>query len=115
MKVALFAVSILLAYFAGQASAEDTERMSPIDRVCLGRMLIVQTMAVVKENGKSEQEYRDENPFDPRWKPEVKAEVSAVIAYVWSHSHDENMEFSGAVMQACYEQSAESDHGKRVN
>ncbi len=115
MKAGLFAVAILLAYFAGQALAEDTERMRPIDRVCLGRMLIVQSMAVVKENGKSEQEYRDENPFDPRWRPEVRAEVSAVIAYVWSHSHDENVEFSGAVMQACYEQSAQSDRSMRVN
>jgi hypothetical protein len=101
-------VSVLLACFAGQASAQDTERMKPIDRVCLGRMLIVQTMAVVKEHGKSEQEYRDENPFDPRWKPAMKAEVSEVISYVWSHSHEENVEFSGTVMQACYDQNPES-------
>jgi hypothetical protein len=110
MKFALLAtvVSALLACFAGQASAQDIERVRQIDRVCLGRMLIVQTMAVVKEHGKTEQEYREENPFDPRWKPAMKAEVSAVIAYVWSHSRDENVEFSGAVMQACYEQNTES-------
>ena len=110
MKVALLAtaVSVLLACLAGQASAQDLERVRQIDRVCLGRMLIVQTMSVVKEHGKSEQEYRQENPFDPRWKPAMKQEVSAVISYVWSHSHDENVEFSGAVMQACYDQNVES-------
>ena len=110
MRVALFAaaVSVLLACFAGQAWPQDIEHVRQIDRVCLGRMLIVQTMATVKEHGKSEQEYRDENPFDPRWKPEMRAEVSAVISYVWSHSHDENVEFSGAVMQACYDQNTES-------
>jgi hypothetical protein len=110
MRFALLAtvVSVLLACFAGQASAQDIERVRQIDRVCLGRMLIVQTMAVVKEHGKTEQEYRAENPFDPRWKPAMKEEVSAVIAYVWSHSHDENVQFSGAVMQACYEQNTES-------
>ena len=110
MRVALFAaaVSVLLAGFAGQASAQDIERVKQIDRVCLGRMLIVQTMATVKEHGKSEQEYREENPFDPRWKPAMKAEVSAVISYVWSHSHDENVQFSGAVMEACYDQNTES-------
>lgn len=110
MRVALFAaaVSVLLACFAGQASAQDIERVKQIDRVCLGRMLIVQTMATVKEHGKSEQEYREENPFDPRWKPAMKAEVSAVISYVWSHSHDENVQFSGAVMEACYDQNMES-------
>jgi len=102
------AVSVLLASFAVQASAQDIERVRQIDRVCLGRMLIVQTMSVVKEHGKSEQEYRAENPFDPRWKPAMKEEVSAVIAYVWSHSHDENVQFSGAVMQACYDQNTES-------
>ena len=101
-------VSVLLACFAGPASAQDIERVRQIDRVCLGRMLIVQTMATVKEHGKSEQEYRAENPFDPRWKPAMKEEVSAVISYVWSHSHEENVEFSGAVMQACYEQNTES-------
>jgi len=110
MKVALFAtaVSVLLACFVGQASAQDVERVRQIDRVCLGRMLIVQTMSVIKEHGKSEQEYRQENPFDPRWKPAMKEEVSAVIAYVWSHSHDENVAFSGAVMEACYDQNTES-------
>src|SRR5262245_5399239 len=95
-------MSVLLVGFAGQTPAQDVGRVRQIDRVCLGRMLIVQTMAVVKEQGKSEQQYREENPFDPRWKPEMKAEVSAVISYVWSHSHDEIIEFSGAVMEACY-------------
>ena len=110
MRVALFAtvVSVLLVCFAGPVSAQDIERVRQIDRVCLGRMLIVQTMATVKEHGKSEQEYREENPFDPRWKPAMKAEVSAVISYVWSHSHDENVQFSGAVMEACYDQNMES-------
>ena len=110
MKVALFAtvVSVLLARFAGQTSAQDIERVRQIDRVCLGRMLIVQTMAVVKEQGKTEQEYRRDNPFDPRWKPAMKDEVSAVISYVWSHSHDEIVQFSGAVMEACYDQNTES-------
>ncbi len=110
MRVALFAavVSVLLVCFAEPASAQDIERVRQIDRVCLGRMLIVQTMATVKERGKSEEEYRSENPFDPRWKPAMKEEVSAVISYVWSHSHEENVEFSGAVMQACYDQNTES-------
>jgi len=101
-------MSVLLACLAGQASAQDIERARQIDRVCVGRMLIVQTMAVVKERGKTEQEYRVENPFDPRWKPAMKEEVSAVISYVWSHSHDENVQFSNAVMEACYEQNSES-------
>ena len=110
MRVALFAtvVSVLLVCFAEPAAAQDIERVRQIDRVCLGRMLIVQTMATVKERGKSEEEYRSENPFDPRWKPAMKEEVSAVISYVWSHSHEENVEFSGAVMQACYDQNTES-------
>jgi len=110
MKFASLAavVSFLVGCFAAPALAQDTEGVRQIDRVCIGRMLIVQAMAVVKEHGKTEQEYRDENPFDPRWKPAMREEVSAVISYVWSHSHDENVEFSGAVMQACYEQNAES-------
>jgi hypothetical protein len=71
-------------------------------------MLIVQSMDHVKRSGKTEQEYRDENPFDPRWQPAVKEEVSSVIAYVWSHSHEENIEFSSSVMQACYAQNPQS-------
>lgn len=110
MKAALFATAVsgLLACFAGEVSGQDVERVRQIDRVCLGRMLIVQTMTVVKERGKTEQEYRAENPFDPRWKPAMKDEVSAVIAYVWSHTHEQNMEFSNAVMEACYGQNTES-------
>ena len=54
------------------------------------------------------QEYRAENPVDPRWNRVMKEEVSAVITYVWSHNHDENVEFSSAVMEACYSQNTES-------
>ena len=108
MRTALFAVAVLFACSAVPASAQDIERVKQIDRVCLGRMLNVQTMSVVKERGKSEQEYRAENPFDPRWNRVMKEEVSAVIAYVWSHNHDENVEFSSAVMEACYSQNTES-------
>ena len=100
-------VAVLCAGFTGPAAAQDLERVSEVDRMCIGRMLIVQTMDLVKARGKTEQEYREENPFDPRWKPEMKAEVSQVIAFVWSHTHDENFDFSGAVMKACYEQHAE--------
>jgi len=98
----------VLGLLAGPASAHDGERPKPIDRVCIGRMLIVQSMDHVKRSGKTEQQYRDENPFDPRWEPAVKEEVSAVIAYVWSHSHDENVAFSSSVMQACYAQNPQS-------
>ena len=98
----------LLSLSAGQASPQDGERARPIDRVCIGRMLIVQSMDHVRRGGKTEQEYRDENPFDPRWEPAIKEEVSAVIAYVWSHSHEENIEFSSSVMQACYAQNPRS-------
>jgi hypothetical protein len=110
VRTALFAtaVSSLLACLAVPASAQDIERVRQIDRVCLGRMLIVQTMATVKERGKSEQEYRSENPFDPRWNRAMREEVSAVISFVWSHTHEENLEFSGAVMDACYNQNTES-------
>jgi hypothetical protein len=98
----------MLGLFAGQALPQQGERPRPIDRVCIGRMLIVQSMDHVKRSGKTEQEYRDENPLDPRWEPGVKEEVSAVIAYVWSHSHEENIEFSSSVMQACYAQNPQS-------
>jgi hypothetical protein len=98
----------VLGLVAGQALPQDGERSRPIDRVCIGRMLIVQSMDHVKRSGKTEQEYRDENPFDPRWEPSVKEEVSAVIAYVWSHSHEENVELSSSVMQACYAQNPQS-------
>ena len=97
-------VCAVLSLFAGQALPQDGEHPRSIDRVCIGRMLIVQSMDHVKSSGKAEQEYRDENPFDPGWEPSVKEEVSAVIAYVWSHSHEENVEFSSSVMQACYAQ-----------
>ena len=60
MRTALFAVAVLFACSAVPASAQDVERVKQIDRVCLGRMLIVQTMSVVKEHGKSEREYREE-------------------------------------------------------
>jgi len=110
VRTALFAISVssLLACLVAPASAQDIERVRQIDRVCLGRMLIVQTMAIVKERGKSEHDYRAENPFDPKWNPAMRDEVSAVIAYVWSHTHEENVEFSGAVMEACYGQNMES-------
>jgi len=110
MKLALVVamVSALVPCVAEQASAQDTEHVKQIDRVCVGRMLIVQAMDLVKAYGKTEQEYRDENPFDPHWKPAMREEVSAVIAYVWSHSHEENLQFSGAVMEACYSQNTES-------
>jgi len=101
-------VCAVLGLFAGQTPAEDAERPRPIDRVCISRMLIVQSMDQVKRSGKTEQEYRSENPFDPRWQPAVKQEVSDVIAYVWSHSHEENIEFSSSVMQACYAQNPQS-------
>ena len=107
MKFA-FVVSIVFSCIAIEASGQDIEGVKQIDRVCLGRMLIVQTMATDKERGTSEEEYREQNPFDPRWKPAMKSEVSSVISYVFSHSWDENMDYSGAVMQACYEQSKES-------
>jgi len=96
----------VLGLFAAQALAQDGAR--PADRVCVGRMLIVQSMDHVKRNGKTEQQYREENPLDPRWEPAVKEEVSAVIAYVWSHSHEENIELSSSVMQACYAQNPRS-------
>jgi len=108
LALVLTVVTALVPCVAGQASAQDTDRVKQIDRVCVGRMLIVQAMDLVKERGKTEQEYRNENPFDPLWKPAMKEEVSAVIAYVWSHSHEQNLEFSGAVMDACYSQNAES-------
>jgi len=107
MKLALV-VPIVFSCVAIQASGQDIEGVKQIDRVCLGRMLIVQTMATDKEHGRSEQEYRNQNPFDPRWKPAMKSEVNSVISYVFAHSWDENMEYSGAVMQACYEQNKES-------
>ena len=107
MKFA-FVVSIVFSCIAMQASGQDIEGVKQIDRVCLGRMLIVQTMATDKEHGRSEQEYREQNPFDPRWKPAMKSEVSSVISYVFSHSWDENMDYSGAVMQACYQQNTDS-------
>jgi|SRR5215471_9430801 len=98
----------VLGLLAGQASPQDGERPRSIDRVCIGRLLIVQSMDHVKRSGKTEQEYRDENPFNPSWEPAVKEEVSAVIAYVWSHSHEQNVEFSSNVMQACYAQNPQS-------
>jgi hypothetical protein len=101
-------VCSVLGLSAGQASPQDGERARPIDRVCIGRMLIVQSMDHVRRGGKTEQEYRNENPFNPRWEPAVKEEVSAVIAYVWSHSHEENIAFSSSVMQACYVQNPQS-------
>ena len=101
-------VCSVLGLFAGQASPQDGERPTSIDRVCIGRLLIVQSMDHVKRSGKTEQEYRDENPFNPGWEPAVKEEVSAVIAYVWSHSHEQNIEFSSRVMQACYAQNPQS-------
>jgi hypothetical protein len=108
MKKFAIVVSLLLSCFAGPASAQDIERVRQIDRVCVGRMLIVQTMAVVKERGKAEEQYRAENPFDQHWKPVMKEEVSAVISYVFSHSWEENMQFSNAVMETCYKQNQES-------
>ncbi|HTT38520.1 MAG TPA: hypothetical protein VMH32_12730 [Burkholderiales bacterium] len=110
MKLALVltVAAALVPCVAGQASAQDADRVKQIDRVCVGRMLIVQAMDLVRQSGKTEREYRDENPFDPLWKPAMKEEVSAVITYVWSHSHEQNLEFSGAVMDACYSQNSES-------
>lgn len=111
MKFALRSTGVLfvsLALFTGPCSAEDADRVKQIDRVCVGRMLIVQTMAMVKESGKSEEDYRNENPFDPKWNAAMRHEVSDVIHYVWSHSHDENIDFSNAVMQVCYEKNTES-------
>ena len=107
MKPAL-CMSLLLSSLAGHALAQDVEGVKQIDRVCLGRMLIVQTMATDKERGKTEQQYRSENPLDPQWQPQMKAEVSAVISYVFSHSLNDNLAFSGAVMQACYDTHTES-------
>ena len=107
MKLA-FVIFILFFGTAIQAFGQDIEGVRQIDRVCLGRMLIVQTMATDKERGTTEQRYREQNPFDSRWKPAMKNEVSSVISYVFSHSWDENMDYSGAVMEACYQQNKES-------
>lgn len=107
MKLAfLTTVAFVSLVLFRPASAE--EAVKQIDRVCVGRMMIVQTMDLVKERGKTEQQYRDENPFDPMWDSAMREEVSAVIDFVWSHSHDENVNFSDAVMRACYAHHAES-------
>jgi hypothetical protein len=99
-------VSVLLVCFAGPASAQDIERVRQIDRVCLGRMLIVQTMATVKERGKSEEEYREENPFD-RAEACDEGRSKRGDLYVWSHRTAKTSSF-GAVMEACYDQNMES-------
>ena len=104
MKLAIVAAT---ASLIAVAHAQDTERDVPqLDRVCLGRMLIVQTMAHVKDGGQTEEQYRERNPYPSTWTPAMRAEVDAVVTYVWSHSFEDNMQFASAAMAACYEKHA---------
>jgi len=77
MKLAIVAAT---ASLIAVAHAQDTERDVPqLDRMCLGRTLMVQTMAHVKGRGQTEEQYRERDLYPSTWTPAMRAEVDAVV------------------------------------
>lgn len=107
-------VVVFIGGIATTARAQDTEQeVKQIDRVCLGRMNLINTWTGWHEDNVTLGEALKRSHVEGLTRVQMD-EIMPVFEYIWEHTLEENMQYAADKMRECYAQQRQSSAGSFV-